>query len=81
MRHARENLMIFSGWYSMIGITGEFASPSTRQPIRARPSRKRFELSRSCVILRVPRSPADASSPMMILNAESACARDGRGER
>jgi hypothetical protein len=29
------------------------------------------------VILRVPRSPADASSPMMILNAESACANKG----
>ena len=46
--------------------------PSTRQPILTSPSRSRFELARSCRILRWPRSPAVACVPMITSKAESA---------
>jgi len=60
-------------------MTGESMSPRTRQPIRSKPSRKAFELWRSCV-MRLAASPAVLGSvddAMMSSSAESACCAAG----
>ena len=60
-----------------LGLGFGLGEPSTRQPILTSPSRSRFELARSCRILRWPRSPAVACVPMITSKAESACAAAG----